>query len=90
MYFLPIEQGLYVKFLVEFINIIKKILGKILETLEISKSLEESTWQLFTKLSNRHFFAVAYKFVVVIDGSAIFWTIEWPRQGTVADLIDTI
>ena len=39
------------------------ILGKLLETLEISKSLEESTWQLFTKLSNRHFFTVAYKFV---------------------------
>ena len=32
------------------------ILGKLLETLEISKSLEESTWQLFTKSSNRHFF----------------------------------
>ena len=27
---------------------------------------------------------------VVIDGSAIFWTIEWPKQGTVTDLMDTM
>ena len=27
---------------------------------------------------------------LVIDGSAIFWTLEWPKQGTVTDLMESM